>query len=131
MDPAMQTISAVSDAVLSVASGITIIAVAVSWLLRGIAACRKPEETQNEKIQELKLEVESIKKRMDDHDAYLSNDKRHIESIESGNRVTQEALLALLSHAISGDGIEELRKAENSLKYYLIHNKEIGGKTNE
>ena len=39
---------------------------------------------------------------------------------EEGNKYTQKALLALLAHAIDGNNVEQLRKAEDDLKNYLI-----------
>lgn len=120
-----------ADALVSAASAFVIIAGAGGHILKIIAAAKKPEIAQNERMDGFEKELQSIKEKLTDHDDYLSNDEHHIELIETGNRVTQEALLALLSHAVSGNGIEELKNAESNLKYYLIHNKEKGGKTNE
>ena len=43
-----------------------------------------------------------------------------IERIEEGNKITQQALLALLNHAIDGNDIAEVKKASKDLTDYLI-----------
>ena len=65
--------------------------------------------------------ISQLESRLDSHDTYLKNDKDRIDSIEAGNKVTQQAILALLSHAINGDSREQLEKARNSLNDYLIN----------
>ena len=52
--------------------------------------------------------------------AMFSNDNDRIEGIERGNRVTQRALLALLSHGIDGNEIDAMSKAKEELENYLI-----------
>ncbi len=54
------------------------------------------------------------------HESHFQSDLERIEQIEEGNKVTQKALLALLSHAVDGNNIEQLKKAENDLTQYLI-----------
>lgn len=50
----------------------------------------------------------------------FKTDLERIEQIEEGNKVTQKALLALLSHARDGNNTEQIVKAENELTQYLI-----------
>jgi len=51
---------------------------------------------------------------------YLDNDNRRIKTIEAGNRITQQALLALMSHALNGNDVDKLEKARDDLQEYLI-----------
>lgn len=74
---------------------------------------QKPNQTQNARLDALeawKVEVENR----------LETGNRHFESIDQGNRVTQEALLALMSHAINGNDVEKLKEAKAKLENYLI-----------
>lgn len=54
------------------------------------------------------------------YDDHFAKDLGRIEKIEEGNKVTQQALLALLNHAIDGNDIAEVRKASKDLTDYLI-----------
>jgi hypothetical protein len=65
--------------------------------------------------------LESVEKKLEQYDDYFRRDLRRIEILEEGNRVTQKALLALMSHAIDGNDIERLRKAKDDLNEYLIN----------
>ena len=65
--------------------------------------------------------LESVEKKFEQYDDYFRRDLRRIEILEEGNRVTQKALLALMSHAIDGNDIERLRKAKDDLNEYLIN----------
>lgn len=54
------------------------------------------------------------------YDAHFKQDLKRIEAIEEGNRVTQQALLALLNHAIDGNDIARVKKASEDLTEYLV-----------
>jgi uncharacterized membrane protein YcjF (UPF0283 family) len=95
-------------------SALITISAAVSIVISAIKKLKEPENVQNQKL-------EDISKKVDSHEEYFNNDNRRISAIEEGNRVTQKALLALMSHAINGNNIDELKKAENTLREYLIN----------
>lgn len=80
-----------------------------AWLKRA----RRPETEREERISRLEG-------RVDRHDELLANDKRRLESIDNGNRVTQRALLALLDHGIDGNNMEQMRQAKEDLQRHLI-----------
>lgn len=72
-----------------------------------------PNRNQNHRIEE-------IERRLDRHDDILAKDNRRLENIENGNRYTQRALLALLSHGIDGNEVEAMKRAKDELTNFLI-----------
>ena len=50
----------------------------------------------------------------------LAQGDEHMSELDESNRVTQKALLAMLSHEISGNDIEKLKEARRELETYLI-----------
>ena len=99
--------------ILAVCAGISCIAAAVGWVIKGINAAKRPRE-------EIEKRLETCEKTIEDHNRFFLNDKRRLESIEDGNRVTQKAILALLSHGIDGNDVEAMRSARDELQDYLI-----------
>jgi hypothetical protein len=87
-----------------------------------VKSTKQPTNNLEERVSliEKKLEFE-IKATFTEYDARFGRDKQKIEAIEEGNRVTQQALLALLEHSIDGNNISALEKAKNNLNDYLIH----------
>lgn len=79
-----------------------------------IKALKAPSESLEERIT-------LIEHKLLDYDSKLARDKARLDSIEEGNKVTQKALLALLSHAIDGDNVKELKEAKDELQAYLIN----------
>ena len=79
-----------------------------------IKALTAPSESLEERIT-------LIEHKLLDYDSKLARDKARLDSIEEGNKVTQKALLALLSHAIDGDNVKELKEAKDELQAYLIN----------
>lgn len=118
------TISQVWAVILSICGGIVTISAAVSVALKIRQHFKKPNMEQNEQISKLWDEVTNLKKETNDTKeqflAFFANDKKRLESIEEGNRVTQHALLALLSHGIDGNDTEALKSAKKALEKYLI-----------
>ena len=62
-----------------------------------------------------------LKQRFIEYDTHFSRDLRRIEALEEGNRVTQQVLLALVSHALDGNDVEGLKDARDNLQKYLIN----------
>lgn len=78
---------------------------------------QKPQVTQDEKIAGLELRVGKLEDRQ-------SEIYDHISNVDEGTRIMQQAILAMLGHAINGEDVEELKKARQSLYNYLTNNKE-------
>ena len=53
-------------------------------------------------------------------DRKLEADTTHLGKLDEGNRVTQQALLALLDHGIDGNNTEQMQHAKEALQQYLI-----------
>ena len=102
-------------------SALITIAAAVSIVVSALKKLKEPENIQNKKLQDLEDKMKDFDDRLKVHEQYFNNDNKRLLAIEEGNRVTQQALLALMSHAINGNDIEKLKKAEDALREYLIN----------
>ena len=100
-------------AILAICGAITAIAAAAAVIVTIVKKAKAPNEMQNSRIDQLE-------ERIDNHDTLFDSDNKRLKDIEQGNRVMQQALLALLSHGIDGDDVESLRKAKEVLHQYLI-----------
>ena len=90
------------------------IAAAIAVLYKALAKVQEPEVVQNKRLDELENKISKF-------EAYFDRDKRRLDSLDEGNRVTQQALLALMSHAINGNDIDKLSRAKDDLESYLIN----------
>jgi hypothetical protein len=99
--------------VLWICGGICTIAAAFAVISNAITKAHAPEAQQNERLDALEAQVKEFSK-------YLDRDNRRLNALDEGNRVTQRALLALMSHAINGNDIDRLTKAKDDLQEYLI-----------
>ena len=75
---------------------------------------RKPNESQDQRI-------EKCENRLDEIDRRLDKGSDHFDSIDRGHRVTQEAILALIDHAIDNNHTDKLIEAKDNLQKYLIN----------
>lgn len=98
---------------LSICAGIVAIAGAAAVIYKLILAAKSPQDEQNARLT-------SLEERVGRHDELLASDKKHLEAIEEGNRVTQKALLALLDHGIDGNNLDQLKQAKDDLQRHLI-----------
>ena len=100
--------------ILWICGTITAVAAAVTVIIKAVQKAKQPEKTQNERI-------EKLEKKMEKYDQQFDNDNKRLKALEEGNRITQEALLALLGHAKDGNNTQQIIEAENDLKQYLIN----------
>lgn len=107
---------------LVICGGIITILTLWNMVEQRIKSNKMPTSNLEERVAllERKLEFE-VKGIFTEYDARFGRDKQKIEAIEEGNRVTQQALLALLEHSIDGNNTEALKKAKADLSNYLIH----------
>ena len=107
--------------ILGICGGIVTIAAAIGVVAKVIDKAKAPERKQN-------LRLDEHDKRLDAHDeiiekfrAYFDNDDKRFKEIETSNKVTQSALLALLKFNINGDDKKSLQDAEKDLEKYLLN----------
>ena len=101
-------------AVLAVASAIVLLSNAAEKVAKAIHTAKAP----NVKLDERVSDIEEWRKGVDQK---LDNDKKRLDGIDSGNRVTQLALLALLDHGIDGNNIDQMQHAKEELQNHLIN----------
>lgn len=98
---------------LALCGAIVAVSAAIGVVVSAVKKAKSPNQKQNERL-------DTLEHRVDKHDEFLGNDKKRLDKIDEGNRVTQHALLALLKHGIDGNDIDSMRKAKSDLEIYLI-----------
>ncbi len=99
--------------ILGVCGAITAVGAAIAVIAKAVSAIKAPSKKIEERLS-------AVEKKIEEHKGYFLKDKERLEIIEEGNKVTQRALLALLSHGIDGNDVEGMRKAKAELQDYLI-----------
>lgn len=99
---------------LAAASAIVLLSNAAEKIGRAIQTAKAPNVRQDERISDLEEWRKGV-------DTKLDNDNRRLNSIDTGNRATQRALLALLDHGIDGNNIEQMQHAKEELQNHLIN----------
>lgn len=107
--------------ILWICGAIVSISAAITVIIRIIQKAKEPEKNQDDRIASLELKVAKFEK-------YFDNDNKRLVELEKGNIVTQQALLALLSHALNGNDLDSLKDAKTKLEKYLLNK---GGTPNE
>ena len=97
---------------LSLCGGIAAIGVAIGWIIKAVNVAKKPNRKQDERL-------DAIETKMKEYDTFFAEDKRRLDDIDKGNRVTQRAILALLSHGIDGNDRDSMIQAKQELTDYL------------
>lgn len=101
-------------AVLAVAGAISTLGGAANWLVKLVQVIKAPNAEQNMQIAELQEWRKGV-------DQKLDNDNRRLNKKEDSDRITQRAMLALLSHGIDGNHIDQMVKARDALQEHLIN----------
>lgn len=101
------------QSVLAICGAITAVAAAAAVIISLVKRAKVPNEVQNSRL-------DALEEKMKTHDEWFENDDKRLSNIEAGNRITQKALLALLSHGIDGNDVEGMKHAKEELQHYLI-----------
>lgn len=95
-------------------AAIVLISNAAEKVVNAWKAARAPNDQQNNRLDAL----EEWRKEVD---RKLNRDNDRLHEIDTGNRVTQRALLALLDHGIDGNNIKQMQDAKEALQDHLIN----------
>lgn len=109
-----QTIAVVIGGILALCGAISTIGGAVEKVAKVVKAAKAPNDEQDRRLTAAEKEIVDIK-------GFLANDKKRIDSLEDGNRVTQRALLALLGHGLDGNNQKQMAEAKAELESHLIN----------
>lgn len=111
--------------VLAVCGAIITVSGAIAVIVNFVHKAKEPNKIQNERIDKLEEDVETINDRLDRGDRHFLSDAERMSSLEhevkTTNKVIIESLQALTSHAIDGNNIEQLKQSEKTLNNYLIN----------
>ena len=54
------------------------------------------------------------------HQKLLDNDNKRLKELEESNKIIMQSMLAIMSHEIDGNHVEDLKQARDDLQKYLI-----------
>lgn len=109
---ALQGFLYLCGALITVSSVMTVIMRFLDWK-------NKPNQRQNERLDAAEKRLDGIDKKFQQYDNFFLTDKERLDDIDKANKVTQRAILALLSHAINGNDVDSLHRAKHELEDYL------------
>ena len=72
----------------AICTGLITLSAVFKIITDAIKKLKEPVETQNQKFEQINSRIDKIEAHMDEHDKFFDNDKKHIEILEEGNRVT-------------------------------------------
>ena len=100
--------------ILALAGVVTTLGSAAEKIAKVIRAAKAPNDEQDRRISDAEKDIRDIK-------GFIANDKKRLDALEGGNRVTQRALLALLGHGLDGNNQKQMKEAKEELESYLIN----------
>lgn len=106
--------------IVSICGAITAIGAVVALFSKVADKLKAPERAQDKRLELIELKVDKHEKTLEKYQEFFTNDDNRFKSIEKSNKITQSAILALLKHALNGNDVNSLQKAEKDLENYLI-----------
>ena len=100
--------------ILALCGAVSAIGGAVSYIAKAVKAARSPNAAQDKRIEKIEQDLAKVH-------GFLDTDKKRLDKLEDGNRVTQRALLALLGHGIDGNNQKQMLAAKEDLESHLIN----------
>ena len=110
----VEIVALVVGGILAVAGAISTLGSAANWVVKLLQVMKAPNADQDKQLADLQEWRKDV-------DAKLDNDNRRIIRQADSDRITQRAMLALLSHGIDGNHIDQMVKARDALQEHLIN----------
>ena len=110
-----QVLESISNLVI-VLQCVTLVASVIALFVSLGKIAAKPNKTQDQRLDALESWQKEVNNR-------LEHGNTHFESIDEGNTVMQNSMLAIMDALISGDNKDELQKRRNDMYDYLTKKK--------
>ena len=117
--PIMFTLSDAVQGFLFMCGALITISSVTTVILKFFDWKNRPNQRQNERLDAAEKRLDGIDKKFQQYDSFFLTDKERLDDIDKANKVTQRAILALLSHAINGNDVDSLLRAKHELEDYL------------
>ena len=104
----------IGGGLLALAAAIVVLSNAAEKIAKAVQTAKAPNQALSDRVGELETWKDGV-------DQKLDTDKKRLDGIDNGNRVTQLALLALLDHGIDGNNIAQMQHAKEELQNHLIN----------
>jgi len=98
--------------ILAICGGIITITGAVEKIVNTGKVINAPNEEQNKRLK-------ALEERCDKYDRFFDSDKQRLNDLEQSLSVLMQSQFALMSHAINGNDIDKLKKAQGDMLEYL------------
>lgn len=72
-------------------------------------------------VKKIRKPNDDLKAEVSKHTRLLDNDNKRLKEYEESNRMILQCLLVIINHEITGNGIENLKRARDDLQEYLIN----------
>lgn len=122
--PIMLTPHDLWNIILAVCGGIVAISAAFAVVIKIVDHFKTPDKLQNQRIEILETEVTDIKLRLKEGDKHFKEQDRWMKDFEDGMKKREklmiESLQCLISHAIDGNNLDELKSQKHSIDKYLL-----------
>lgn len=106
--------------IIAICASVVTISGAIGVIAKWFTKARAPEMKQNLRLDAIDKKLEEFEKTIAVFRSYFANDDNRFKMIEKSNKVTQNAILALLKHSLNGNDVDALKEAEKALESYLI-----------
>jgi septal ring factor EnvC (AmiA/AmiB activator) len=111
--------------IVAVCGGIIALSGAGAVITGIVHKAKAPNVKQNQRLDAIEEDIKKINERLDADNGRFADDADRIDELEQTMKFTTkliiESLQALTSHAIDGNNIEQLKKADDSLNNYLLN----------
>ena len=98
--------------VLAICGGIVTIIGAVEKIVNAGKFVNAPNVEQDRRL-------DALEARCDKYDRFFDSDKQRLTDLEQSLSVLMQSQFALMSHAINGNDVDKLKKAQNDMLEYL------------
>lgn len=99
---------------LGLCGAVSTIGGAASYITKAWKSAKAPNAEQDRRLKNVEEDLKKVH-------GFLDTDKKRLDVLEDGNRVTQRALLALLGHGLDGNNQKQMRDAKEDLENHLIN----------
>ena len=112
----MNTMLSLSDIItlfLTFCGGISIIGAATAYIGKAIGWIKKPEMTQNAKLEDHEKRITKLEEKTD-------NDFEDIKDLQKEVKMVLKAVVAMMKHELDGNNTDDLKKAQKAIEDYLV-----------
>ena len=99
---------------------LVLVLITYTQIMGAVKAWRDERKRKAAPVEEVAEQVRANAEKLEEHAQMLDNDKKHLDAIDTQQRIMMRGIMAMLSHELNGNSVDKLQASMTEINDWLL-----------